>query len=154
MSATARQFVITDDDIANAGAGSYAQIEVDTDYEAVLKSVEDYEKADGAGPGWKFNFSVEGLPFGYWVSHSEASRWKLIEAVNAFDPGFFERRAADGTTPPLDPGQWVGQTVGAHIVLDKKMDTPRKTIDYLFNPSAPEPTVEDMAELAELPAAL
>lgn len=150
MSVTARSFVITDDEIANAGGGSYATLEVPADYPAVLESVEDYEKTEKrTAPGWVLKFRIEGLPFQYWISHSDASRWKLIEMVEAFAPGFFETRADDGTTQPINPGGWVGQTVGAHVILDDSSGTPRKSIDSIFAIVAEEdePQVADVPEV-------
>lgn len=148
MSATVTQFVITEDQMASAGGGSYATLEVPQDYTAVLSKIEDYNKTDaGKGKGWKATFRVEGLPFDYYISHSDAARWKLIEFVHAFSPGFFDERADDGTTRPVDVNRFVGQTVGAHVILDESMDTPRKAIDYIFSLEEAEPEPEEVPTL-------
>lgn len=148
MSATVQQFIITDDQMASAGAGSYADLEVPQDYTAVLETIEDYDKTkDGKGKGWKARFRIEGLPFDYWVAHSDAARWKLIEFVHAFEPGFFDVREADGTTRPVNVNKYVGMTVGAHVILDETMDIPRKTVDYVFSLAEDEPEPADVPAL-------
>lgn len=136
MPATARQFAITEEALADAGGGAaYASLEVPGDYTAVLNGVEDYDKsASGGGQGWIFSFLVEGLRFKYWIPFSEASRWKLIRAVQAFSPSFFED-GGDVTT--IDPNAFVGQTVGARVDYENDDDgNPieggRKIIHYIF----------------------
>lgn len=148
MSATERQFVITDDELLNASAPSFADLEVPADYEATLIKVEDYDNTSkGGASGWVLTFSVEGLPFKMWIAHTQASRWKLIEMVHAFEPGFFEQRNPDGTTRPVPINSFVGRTVGAHVILDEDADTPRKVIQYLFSLGEPEPSIEDVPAL-------
>lgn len=147
MSATVRQFVVTDEQLEGVTA-SFATLEVPNDYPATLTAVEDYDNTHKGGQtGWVLSLRVEGLPFKYWISHSEASRWKLVETVEAFEPGFFDNRAEDGTTRPIDINKYVGQTVGAHVRLDENLDTPRKIVDSLFSLEAALPEVEDVAVL-------
>ena len=145
MSATPAAFMVTDEDLESAGAPSYDAIEVPGDYEATLTAVEDYDKRDkGGSHGWIFTYRIMGLPFKMWVAHSPASRWKLIEVVHAHAPGFFDVRDADGASKPVNPDAFVGSTVGAHVVLDSELDTPRRVIDYVFSMEEPEPTADDV----------
>lgn len=148
MSATAAAFAITDEQLESAGAPSYDSIEVPADYTAVLETVEDYDKRDKGGTnGWIFTYRVEGLPFKIWISHSTAARWKLIETVHAHAPGYFDVRDESGASRPVDPNAFVGQTVGAHVVLDDELDTPRKVIDYVFALPTAEVTADDVPVL-------
>jgi hypothetical protein len=137
---------VTDDDLINAGGASYESLAVPADYSARLESVADHDGPKG--PGWKLRLRVEGLPFDFYISLSDASRWKLIETVDAFEPGFFEDRAEDGTTKrPIDPNVWVGMEVGAHVILDEKMDTPRKTVESVFSLLEVEAEIDDVPVL-------
>lgn len=145
MTATARQVRVTDADLEASGGASYSTLEVPQDYSARLEDVDDHNGPKG--PGWKLRFRIEGLPFDYYVSLSDAARWKLIETVEAFEPGFFDVREPDGTTRPIDPNSWVGMEVGAHVILDEALDTPRKAIDYIFELPAVEPSVDDVPTL-------
>lgn len=146
MSASAKAFIVTDEQLESAGGGaSYADIEVPGDYEAVLSSIDDYGTNNSSG--WVATFRIEGLPFKYWIPHSEAARWKLIEFVEAFRPGFFNERDERGATAPIDPNTFVGELVGAHVVLDDELDTPRKVIDSVFHHSGEEPSAEDVPVL-------
>ncbi len=148
MSATAAAFTVTDEQLDSAGAPSYDAIEVPADYEARLKTVEDYDKReDGGSYGWIFTYEIEGLPFKIWLAHSTAARWKLIETVHAHRPGFFDVRDESGASSPVDPNEFIGDVVGAHVVLDDELDTPRKVIDYLFSLEQPEPSAEDVPVL-------
>lgn len=148
MSATAAAFVITDDELNDADAPSYDQIEAPADYEAVLTHIEDYDKREkGGSHGWVATYRIEGLPFKIWIAKSKAARWKLIEFVHAHRPGFFEVRNEDGESRPVDPNEFVGETIGAHVVLDEELDTPRKVIDYLFSLDEGEPSAEDVPVL-------
>ncbi len=133
MPATAAAFMITDDELADAGPASYDAIEVPGDYTATLSEIIDYDKTEiGKTKGWEATFRVEGLPFKVWIAHSTAARFKLIEFVHAFRPGFFDVRNDDGSSRPVDPNEFIGETVGAHVILDESMDIPRKVIQYIF----------------------
>lgn len=148
MSATAAAFTVTDEELESAGAPSYDSIEVPGDYEATLSAVEDYDKRDkGGSHGWIFTYRIEGLPFKVWISHSTAARWKLIETIHAHRPGFFEERDESGASRPVNPNDLIGEVVGAHVVLDDELDTPRKVIDYVFAPPTEEITAEDVPVL-------
>lgn len=145
MSATAAAFTVTDEQIESAGAPSYDSIDVPGDYAATLESVEDYDKRETGGThGWIFTYRIEGLPFKIWVPHSTAARWKLIETIHAHIPGFFDVRDESGASRPVDPNALIGQVVGAHVVLDDALDTPRKVIDYVFSPPEKEVTADDV----------
>jgi hypothetical protein len=145
MTATAAQFLITDEQLEAANGASYASLEVPGDYEARLVRIEDYDnRSKGRSHGWIAYFSIEGLEFRTWIAHSDAARWKLIEFTHAFRPGFFEDRNPDGTSKPVNPNEFVGETVGAHVVLDEEMSPPMKVIDSLFSLTEDEPTVEDV----------
>lgn len=148
MTATPEQFIITDDELTAASSGNYGTLEVPADYDATLVKVEDFDKtAEGKTRGWIFFFDIQGLSFRYYVSKSKAARWKLIETVRAFRPTFFETRAADGTTQVIDPNAWIGEVVGAHVVLDEEMETPLKVIEYLFHQGTTEPGPEAVPTL-------
>lgn len=148
MTATAAAFLITDEELEDASAPSFDAIEIDTDYEATLSAVEDYDKTEKGGTkGWIATFRIEGLPFKIWIPHSKAARWKLIEFVHSFRPGFFDVRNEDGSSRPVDPTEFVGEVVGAHIVLDTEMDTPMKVIQYIFSLNETEPTPDTVPVL-------
>lgn len=149
MSATEMQFAITAEELADALPSDYETIEVPGDYTATLAAVEDYDnRHKGGGTGWLATFRIEGLTFKYWIPHSPKARFKLVEFVHAFIPGFFsdENRRPDGTFPPVPVNSFVGRTVGAHIVLDDSLDTPRKVVQYTF-PLEEEVSVEDVPAL-------
>lgn len=148
MAATVRQLVFTDEMLAAGGGASFASLEVPADYPATLSKVEDYDKRDqGKTHGWKLTFYVEGLPFDVFLALTDSAQWKVRDALDALDPGWRERRAADGTTAPIDFNAMLGRVVGAHVIQDEKANVPRKTIDYLFSLAEPEPDVEDVPAL-------
>lgn len=146
MSATPKAFIVTEAQLEQGRSGggngaSYAALEVPADYEATLVGVEDYVKST---TGWKLNFQIEGLGFSFWLSHSDAARWKIVETIEIFEPGFFDQRDPSGASRPVDPTAFIGRKVGAHVVLDDELDTPRKVIQYLFPLDVEVPGPEDV----------
>ena len=66
MAAQAREFIFSEAELEDAatpggGGGGYGAIDVPKDYEAILRSVEDYDKtADGKTKGLVFSYGVDG----------------------------------------------------------------------------------------------
>lgn len=145
MSASVKAFIVSDEVLESreSQSVSYADIDVPADYEAELTKVEDYGPEENP-KGWILTFRLEGLPFKFWVPFSDAARWKLVDTVRAFDPTFFDVRTETGETRPINMNEYVGRVVGAHVVLDTELDTPRKVIDYLFQHTGTEPGPEDV----------
>lgn len=143
MTATARVFGITEEDLE--GGGSYAALEVPDDYEATLTKVEDYDyTAQGKSSGWIFFFEIENLEFKTYLAHSKAARWKLIETLEAFGIEVVEGELT------VDPNTLIGRVIGARVDYqhdpeehDPELDGPNyKEIKWLFplkaEPDEPE----------------
>lgn len=113
--ATARQIPVSESDLTNDGGGAYAELEVPGDYEAVLKSVEDYDYTDkGKSYGWLFLYAVEtpsgaSVDFKVYLSFGQNARWKLVSVLQAHDANL-EVGVAE-----VDPNAFVGETIGASI---------------------------------------
>ena len=116
MPATARKIEIEESDRSSGSA--YADL-APGDYEAVLSDVTDYDKTDqGKGRGWVWDFLVEGLPFREYTSFSKASRWKLVQVVEAFQPDVL-----DVGINEIDPNTFIGARCGVYIDWEKDPDT-------------------------------
>ena len=120
MAAQAREFIFSEAELEDAatpggGGGGYGAIDVPKDYEAILRSVEDYDKtADGKTKGLVFSYGVDGgggeVPFNMYVAEGSKSAWKRLEIF-----------AAHGIVPQagvafsFDPSGFIGDMVGVHI---------------------------------------
>lgn len=111
MTLTARRIEITPESKEKRGdGGAYATIEVPGDYEVTLIKGEDYDN----GPqrtGWKLTYELDGLPFNFWLNFSKASRWKLVATAEAH----LGRELGSGEIEDMNPADWIGDVVGAHI---------------------------------------
>ncbi len=120
MAASARDFIFSEKELTDAatpggGGGGYGAIEVPGDYEAVLLSVEDYDKtADGKTKGLVFSYGVDGgggeVPLNMYVAEGANSNWKRLEIF-----------AAHGIVPEagvafnFDGAAFIGDIVGVHV---------------------------------------
>ncbi len=147
MAASARDFIFSEKELKDAatpgggGGGGYGAITVPGDYEAVLLSVEDYDKtADGKTKGLLFSYGVDGgggeVPFNMYVAEGPNSNWKRLEIF-----------AAHGIVPqagvPLnfDGAAFIDDIVGVHI------DYPRDDNDV------PTSTYREIRQIFALEAA-
>ena len=135
MPATPKRVNVSQEDVAKKergrqqGEGSYAAIVVPADYVAVLTDVRDHQ--GDKGTGWMWSFEVEGCNFDFYTSHSPASRWKLLELLDAFDT------PADVGVADVDPNVYVGSGLGAHVAwkIDPATNPEKnfKEIKYVFS---------------------
>ena len=122
MAAQAREFIFTEKELIDAstpggggGGSGYGAIEVPGDFEAILRSVEDYDKtSEGKTKGMVWEYGVDGgggeVSFFMYVADGAKSSWKRLEIF-----------AAHGITPQpevafnFDPAGFVNDVVGVHI---------------------------------------
>lgn len=158
MPATAISFTPTAEQMPQQGGGLYTEIEVPGDYEVVLRDVEDYDKGNDR-KGWVFLYDCEtpsggSVEFKFWLSFSQASRWKITETFAAHG-----QEVLEGKEQPFDPAAIIGTTVGAHIDFPRDKDTGEATGQYrgierifaLAEPPAEEATPQPVALDAEAP---
>src|SRR3990167_4812404 len=106
-------------DFPDAGQQGITYGDLNGDYEAYIKTIEDYDKPppDGKGPGWKWTFIVKGLSFKESTSFSPAARFKIQQILTALGVPVEEQ----GTM--FDPNTAICQKVGVSIGLDENGKT-------------------------------
>ncbi len=157
MPATARQIPVTEEDLAGGQGGSYAELDVPGDYEAVLVDVEDYDKRkENKSYGWVFKYEVETpsgstVPFNTYCSFSQNARWKLMEVLKAHDADL------ELGINNVDPNALIGDVIGVTIDFPRDKTTDEPTSDYreirahfsLSEPPEEEASEEEILEYAE-----
>ncbi len=66
------------------------------------------------------------MTFDDYMAHSKAAAFKIDQFFEAFSPGIL----TDEVESILDPTEFVGQTVGAHIDFPRNKDTGEPTSPY------------------------
>lgn len=149
MPATPRKLSVSEEALTPRGTGTYSAIPVPSDQRAKLVDVRDYDKGPGR-IGWEWKLDILGCDFSVYTNFNDAARFKLVDTVEAFDPG----RVVIGLND-LDPNMYIGMEVGAHIDWQKDPETLAegesnfREIKYLFSLEGVE---EETTEMAEAPA--
>jgi hypothetical protein len=110
MGATPRNIETSPEDL---GGGAYSILEVPAWYTARLTDVQDYETSRSTG--WVWFFDIEGLQFRTWTSFGKSARWKLVEVIDAFDPGGIDKNGLSN----IDPNLYIGLSVKALVDFQK-----------------------------------
>lgn len=161
MPATPITATPTAEQMPQQGGGLYTEIEVPGDYEVVLREVDDYDKGENR-KGWVFLYDCEtpsggSVEFKFWLSFSQASRWKIFEVFAAHG-----QTVNEGVENAFNPNAIIGTKVGAHIDFPRDKVTGEATSQYrgierifaLVDAPAEEATPQPVALEAETPESI
>lgn len=119
MTATARMFVFTEEDLQqkrpSSGTGQWEDLEVPGDYEVFIDNIEDYIKKDGNEvTSYKVTIRIEvesgSLFISDWIPFSKAGRWKMRDYLIAVG------MPPEPNVPlKFDPEELTGLSLGATI---------------------------------------